>query len=116
MKVHDTSDIRNVAVVGHGDAGKTCLTSAMLFASETVNRLGKIEDGTAVTDFDEEEISRRISLQVVLAHLDWKKKKINLIDTLGYAAFIADAKVGLAVADSALLLVEGVSDIQVITG
>ncbi len=115
MKVYDTPDIRNIALVGHGDSGKTSLTSAMLFAAGAVNRLGRIEDGTAVTDFDEEEISRKISLQTALAHLEWKKKKVNLIDTPGYAAFIADAKAGLAVTDGVLLLVEGVAGIQVMT-
>jgi len=115
MKVYDTSDIRNIALVGHGDSGKTCLASAMLFTSGAVNRMGTIEDGTATTDFDEEEISRRISLQTALAHFEWKKKKINVVDTPGYAAFIAEAKAGLAVADSALLLVEGVSGIEVMT-
>jgi elongation factor G len=115
MKVYDTSDIRDIALVGHGDAGKTCLASAMLFASGAVNRMGRIEDGTAITDFDDEEISRKISLQAALAHFEWKKKKINVVDTPGYAAFIAEAKAGLAVADSALLLVEGVAGIEVMT-
>jgi elongation factor G len=115
MKVFDTPDIRNIALVGHGDSGKTCLASALLFASGAVNRMGRIEDGTAVTDFDEEEISRKISLQAALAHLEWNKKKINLVDTPGYAAFIAEAKAGLAVADSALVLVEGVAGLEVMT-
>ena len=115
MKVYDTSDIRNIALVGHGAAGKTCLASAMLFASGAVNRMGKIEDGTATTDFDDEEISRKISLQTALARFEWKKHKVNLIDTPGYAAFIAEAKAGLAVADSAVLLIEGVAGIQVMT-
>jgi elongation factor G len=77
--------------------------------------MGTIADGTAITDFDEEEINRKISLQVALARLEWKKKKVNIIDTPGYAAFIAEAKAGLAVADAALLLVEGVAGVQVMT-
>ncbi len=115
MKVYDTPDIRNVALIGHGDAGKTCLASAMLFAAKATNRLGTIEDGTAITDFDEEEIVRKISLQTSLAHLEWKKSKINLLDNPGYAAFIAEAKGGLSVTDSALLLIEGVAGLQVMT-
>ncbi len=115
MKVYDTSDIRNVALVGHGDSGKTSLVSALLFAAGAVNRLGRVEDGTTVTDYDDEEIERKISLQTSLAHAEWRGKKINLIDTPGYAAFVADAKAGLAVADAALLLVEGVAGVQVIT-
>src|SRR5262245_51251792 len=106
MKVYDTPDIRNLALVGHGGAGKTSLASALLFVSGAVNRLGRVEDGTAVTDFDDEEISRKISLQAALAHLEWKGRKFNLLDTPGYAAFVADAKAALAVADTALVLVE----------
>ena len=115
MKVYDTPDIRNVALIGHGDAGKTCLASALLFAAKATNRMGKIEDGTSITDFDEEEIQRKISLQTSLAHLEWNKTKVNLIDNPGYAAFIAEAKGGLAVADSALMLIEGVAGLQVMT-
>jgi elongation factor G len=115
MKVFDTRDIRNVALIGHGDSGKTCVTSALLFAAGAVNRLGSVDDGTAVTDFDEEEIDRKISIQTAVAHLQWKNTKVNLIDTPGYAAFVADAKAGLAVADSALLLVEGVAGVEILT-
>jgi elongation factor G len=115
MKVYDTSDIRNVALIGHGASGKTSLASGFLFTAGAVNRLGRVDDGTALTDFDEEEIERKISLQTALAWVEWKQKKINLIDTPGYAAFVADAKVALRVADSALLLVESVSGVQVIT-
>jgi len=115
MKVFDTPDIRNIALIGHGDSGKTSLTSALLFNSGAVNRLGKVDDGTATTDYDDEETDRKISLQTSLAHLEWKHKKVNLIDTPGYGAFIADAEVAMAVADTALLLVESVSGVQVIT-
>ena len=115
MKVYDAPDIRNVALIGHGDCGKTSLASALLFVAGAVNRLGRVDDGTATTDFDDEEIDRKISLQTSLAHLEWRGAKINLIDTPGYAAFVADAKAGLSVADSALLVVEAVAGVQVIT-
>jgi elongation factor G len=92
MKVYDTSEIRNVALIGHGDSGKTSVASALLFVSGAVNRLGRVEEGNTVTDFDEEEIERKISLQTSLAHFEWKGKKVNLLDTPGYAAFVADAK------------------------
>ncbi len=115
MKVYDTADIRNVALIGHGDSGKTTLAAAMLFVAGAVNRFGRVEDGTTITDFDEEEIDRKISLQTAAAHLEWKDKKVNLLDTPGYAAFVADAKAALSVADAALLLVEGVAGVQVIT-
>ena len=115
MKTYDTADIRNVALIGHGDCGKTSLASAMLFVAGAVNRLGRVDDGTSTTDFDDEEIERKISLQTSLAHLEWRGTKINLIDTPGYAAFVADAKAGLAVADAAILVVEAVAGVQVIT-
>ena len=105
MKVYDTPDIRNLAMVGHGDSGKTTVASAMLLASGAERRLGSVDEGSAVTDFDEEEIDRKISLQVAIAHCEWKGKKVNLIDNPGYAAFVADSRAGLAVADTALLLV-----------
>jgi len=115
MKPYPTSDLRNVALIGHGDCGKTSLTSAMLFLTGAVNRLGRVEDGTTTTDFDEEEIERKITLQTALAHAEWKGKKINFLDTPGYAAFVADANGALFAADAALLLVEGVAGVQVIT-
>jgi len=115
MKVYGTTDIRNVVLLGHGDAGKTSLASAMLFVSGQVNRLGKVEEGNTTTDFDDEEIERKISLQTSLAHLEWQKKKINVLDTPGYAAFVADANSAIAVSDCGLLLVEGVAGVQVIT-
>ncbi|HZN54085.1 MAG TPA: elongation factor G [Candidatus Polarisedimenticolaceae bacterium] len=115
MKIYDGPDIRNVALIGHGDCGKTSLASALLFVAGAVNRLGRVDDGTTTTDFDDEEIERKISLQTSLAHLEWRNTKINLIDTPGYAAFVADAKAGLSIADAALLLVEAVAGVQVIT-
>jgi elongation factor G len=115
MKVYATPEIRNVALLGHGDSGKTSLTAALLYSAGALNRLGKVDDGTATTDFDEEEIERKISLQVSLAHAEWKGNKINLIDTPGYAAFVADAQVAVAVADMGLMLVESVAGVQVVT-
>jgi elongation factor G len=115
MKAYDTAAIRNVAMIGHGASGKTTLTSAMLYRTGAVSRMGKTEDGSAVTDFDDEEISRNLSLQTALAHVEWDGTKINLLDTPGYADFVADAKAGIAVADAALLTVEGVAGVEVLT-
>ncbi|MFN7976313.1 MAG: elongation factor G [Acidobacteriota bacterium] len=115
MKVYDAKDIRNVAVIGHGAVGKTSLCSTLLFAAGAVNRLGKVNDGTTVTDFDPDEIERKISISTALAHLEWKKVKVNLIDTPGYGVFVADAKAGLRVADAALCLVCGVAGVEVQT-
>ena len=83
MKVYDAAAIRNVALVGHGGSGKTQLVSAMLFAAGAVNRLGRVDDGTTTTDFDEEEIARKHTLSSSLAHAEWQKNKINIIDTPG---------------------------------
>jgi elongation factor G len=115
MNVYQTDDLRNIAVVGHGDCGKTTIASAMLFASGAMNRLGSVDDGTAPTDHDSEEIIRKISLQLAIAPIEWAGKKINIIDTPGYAAFSADAKAAMSVADCVLLCVEAVEGVQVIT-
>jgi elongation factor G len=115
MKVYEISEIRNLGVIGHGSSGKTSLTSALLFCSGTVNRLGKVDQGTTVTDFEEEETARRVSISSALCHLEWKKTKINVMDTPGYGAFIADAKAALRVADGALVVVDGVAGVEVQT-
>jgi elongation factor G len=115
MKVYEVSEIRNVGIIGHGSSGKTSLTSALLHSSGAVNRLGKVDQGTTVTDYDEEEIARKVSISSSLAHAEWRKTKINLIDTPGYGAFIADARACLRVADGALLLVDGVAGVEVET-
>ena len=88
MKVYDAGSIRNVAVVGHGGSGKTQLVSALLFDAGMVNRLGKVDDGTTVTDYDEEEIARKHTLSASLAYAEWNKIKINLIDTPGFGNFL----------------------------
>jgi len=115
MKVYDAPNIRNVGVVGHGGAGKTSLVSALLFDMGAVNRLGRVDDGTAPTDFDPDEIERRISLQTALAFGEWRKAKVNLLDTPGYANFLAEAKAALRVADGALVVVDAVAGVEVQT-
>jgi elongation factor G len=115
MKTYETASIRNVAIVGHGGSGKTSLTSAMLFDAGAVNRLGKVEDGTTVTDFDADEISRQISLFTALAHCEWNKTKLNLLDTPGYNNFIQEARVAISVADTAIVNVCGVAGVEVQT-
>jgi elongation factor G len=115
MKVYDVSEIRNVGLIGHGAAGKTSLASALLFDSGAVNRLGKVESGTTVTDYDDEEIQRKVSIASSLCHCEWKKQKINILDTPGYGTFIASAKAALRVADSAVAVVCGVAGVEVQT-
>jgi len=115
MKTYTGPEIRNIAVIGHGDAGKTSLVSAMLFDAGVTPRLGRVDEGTTVTDYDEDEIERKITLHTALAHLEWKGTKINLLDTPGYQAFIHDARGAVRVADTALVVVDAVEGVQVQT-
>ena len=115
MKSYEPSSIRNVAVIGHGNSGKTTLASALLFSAGAATRIGSIDEGTTVTDYDEDEIEKKISLQLALAHLEWKKNKVNLIDTPGYGNFIFEAKAGVSVADGAVVLIEAVAGVEVQT-
>jgi elongation factor G len=115
MKVYDAASIRNVAILGHGGSGKTQLASAMLFDAGMVNRFGRVDDGTTVTDFDEEEIARKHTLAASLAFAEWNKTKINLIDTPGFANFLTDARAAMRVADTALLIVDAVAGVEVQT-
>jgi elongation factor G len=121
MKTYKTESIRNVGIVGHGGTGKTQLVSALLYAAGATDRLGKPAEGTAVTDWDGEEIARKISVQTGLAYLEWpapgggETAKINLLDTPGYSTFINDTKASLIAADAALIVVESVAGAQVVT-
>ena len=115
MKKYDAEHIRNIGIIGHGSVGKTSLTEAFLFNAKATNRLGKVDDGTTITDYDEDEKKRQITINTAVAYCEWKKHKINLIDTPGFGDFIVDAKLGLSVADAALVLICGVSGVQVIT-
>ena len=115
MKAYATESIRNLAVIGHGDAGKTQLLSSLLYVAGATPRWGKVQDGTTVTDYDEDSIARKITLNTALAHLDYQDTKINLIDTPGYAAFVAHARPALRVADCALVVVDGVKGVEVQT-
>ena len=115
MKVYDADHIRNVALVGHSGAGKTQLASALLFDTDAVNRLGLVDDGTTVTDFDEEEIARKHTLSAATAFAEWNGTKINLIDTPGMANFFSDARSALRVADAAIVVVDAVAGAEVLT-
>jgi elongation factor G len=115
MKAFTTENIRNLAVIGHGDAGKTQLVSSLLHIAGATTRWGRVADGTTMTDHDEDSIERKISLNNNFAHLEYKDTKINLIDTPGYAAFVAHARPALRVTDCALVVVDGVNGIEVQT-
>src|ERR671937_2376687 len=115
MPAVETGKIRNVAVTGHRGTGKTSLIEAMLFQAGATNRLGTIEAGSTVSDWDEDEQRRRMSLAASLAHLEWQGRKINLIDTPGDAGFVGDAIAALRVVEGALFVVSGVMGVEVQT-
>ena len=115
MKVYDAGAIRNVAVVGHSGCGKTQLISAALFAAGAVNRLGRVDDGTSVTDFEDEAITRKHSLSSSLAHAEWLGTKINFIDTPGIGSFLAEARSAMRVVEAALVVADAVHGAEVQT-
>jgi elongation factor G len=121
MKSYATEWIRNVGIVGHGDTGKTQLVSALLFTAGMTQRFGKVTDGSTVTDWDEEEIARKISINTSLAHTEWQvphqtdKVKINLLDTPGYSTFLNETKSSLIAADASLIVVDAAHGVQVVT-
>ena len=115
MKVYEGANIRNVAVVGHGHAGKTSLVSAMLYTSGATPRLGRVDDGSATTDWDDEEIARKMSISAGLAYLEWGNTKINIVDTPGFNMFVHEAKMVLPVVDAAVVVVDGVAGVEVVT-
>ncbi|MCY3844141.1 MAG: elongation factor G [Acidobacteria bacterium] len=115
MKVYGASSIRNVAVVGHSGSGKTQLASALLYAAGMVNRLGMVDDGTTITDFDEEEVTRKHTLSSSVAFAEWEGRKLNLIDTPGMSNFLSDARAALRVSDAALVVIDAVAGVEVQT-
>ena len=115
MKRTETAKIRNIALVAHGTAGKTTLTEALLFCAGATTRLGRVDDGTTTTDFDEDEIRRKISISTALAWAEWKGHKLNLVDTPGFAAFLTDARNALRVVDGAVVVVGATDGVKVQT-
>jgi len=115
VKTYEGANIRNVAVVGHGHAGKTSVVSAMLYTSGATQRLGRVDDGTAVTDYDEEEVARQMSISAGLAFAEWGKTKINLVDAPGFNMFVHEAKMVMPAVESALVVVDGVAGVEVVT-
>jgi len=111
----ETAKIRNVGVVGHGGVGKTSMVEALLFTAGAVTRLGKVDDGTTTTDFDPDEVKRKISINTAVAYCDWKGHHVNFVDTPGYGDFIADARAGLRVVEAAVVVVDAVAGVQVQT-
>ena len=115
MKPYTSENLRNVAIIAHGGAGKTSLAEAMLFNGGSTARLGSVDSGTSVLDSEPEEIKRKITLTSAVHHLDWQGKHINVIDTPGYANFIVDTKACLRVAGGAVVIVSAISGVKVQT-
>ncbi len=113
MKEYHTDQLRNVVLLGHGSSGKTSLAEAMLYTSGAINRMGVVEEGTTVSDYDEEERRRHISLNLALVPVEWKGHKINVLDTPGYTDFVGEVKSAVRVADAALIVVDAVSGVEV---
>ena len=111
--VYATDELRSVVLLGHGSSGKTMLAEAMLFNSGAINRMGKVEEGSTVSDSDEEEIRRHISLGLALVPVEWEKHKINVLDTPGYLDFVGEVISGIRVADAGIVVVDAVSGVEV---
>lgn len=113
MKDYKTKNLRNVGIIGHSSAGKTSLTEALLFYTKTIDRLGKIEDGTTTSDYDVEEKKRKISIQTSISNFEYEDIKINIIDMPGYFDFEGEVREGLKATDVALIAISAVSGVQV---
>lgn len=113
MKDYKTENLRNVGLFGHGSSGKTTIAEAMLFNTGVLDRFGKVDDGNTVTDFDPEEIKRKISISAATAPCDWKGCRINVIDTPGYFDFVGEALASLKVVDGAIIALDSIGGVEV---
>src|SRR5262245_9206053 len=115
MAKYRMQDIRNVAFVGHGGAGKTSLTDMILFHSKAVEKLGSVDDGSSVSDFEDEEKHRKFSIDASILHCDWKGKRLNIIDTPGYPDFIGATLGAMAAVETVIVAIHATAGIQVNT-
>ena len=115
MKVYTPDLLRNIALIGHGGSGKTTLASCILFDTAMVSRLGSVDTGTSITDFNEDEIERKISINASTCYTEYKKNKINILDTPGYGNFIYESKAALSIVDAAYVLINAVAGVEVQT-
>ena len=113
MKVYKSDKLRNIALLGHGGSGKTSLAEAMLFSSGAVNRLGRVDDGTSVSDWDDEERRRNMSINTSLMPCEFQGHKINVLDTPGYMDFVGEVISAVRVADAAIIVLDSVSGVEV---
>src|SRR4051812_31598196 len=113
MKSYSPDAIRNVGLFGHGGAGKTSLAEALLFQSGAVSRQGRVDDGSATTDYDPDEIKRKMSVSAALAPVEWHDTKINIVDAPGYADFLGEVVQAMSAIECAIIVLDGVSGMQV---
>jgi elongation factor G len=115
VKVYEGVEVRNVALIGHGHSGKTSLASAFLHTAGATNRLNRVDEGNTITDYDDDEIQRKLTISTAVAYTEWAKKKINILDTPGFNMFINDTRGAMSAIDSALVLVDAVAGVEVQT-
>ena len=113
MNVYTTEKIRNVVILGHGGAGKTSLVEAMANLAGITNRLGKIDDGNTISDYDKEEQKRKFSISTSVVPIEWNGTKINILDTPGYFDFVGEVEEAVSAAASAIIVVNGKAGIEV---
>src|SRR5215831_9714964 len=113
MKVYRPEQIRTLALIGHGGAGKTSLLDDALYDTGAVTRIGRVDDGSSISDSDADEIKRRMSINLTVIPVEWQGGKINFLDTPGYADFVGEVMAGLRAADAALLVVSSEKGVEV---
>src|SRR5262245_28367578 len=113
MREYTTDRIRNIGLIGHGGAGKTSLSEAILFAAGATTRHGRVEDGNTLSDYHPDEIERRISINASLLVCEWKSEKINILDTPGYLDFTGEVKACLRVSDIAVIVLKSFEGVEV---
>src|SRR5262249_888923 len=111
--IDDVSKIRNVAILGQGGVGKTSLADAMLFAAGKVNRLGRVDDGSSLFDFEPEETRHKGSISPALNHVSWKKDEVSIVDTPGYASFLTESRQAMRAVDGAVLVLSPSGQVKV---
>ena len=113
MKEYGTEAIRNITLVGHGGSGKTSLSEVLLFTAGEINRIGKVEEGNTISDYNPNEIDKQISISTGLMHLEWNNSKLNILDTPGYSDFVSEVKAALKVCETAVVVIKSAEGVEV---
>jgi len=112
VRTYQTKDIRNVGIVGHGHSGKTSVVAGLLYAAGATSRLTRVDEGNTITDYDEEEVQRKLTISTAIAAIEWNKTKINILDTPGFNMFVNDARATLVAADAAIVVIDATSGVE----